>query len=199
MIAELKPRGLQDIMTAALRAPVRTLCRHDDAVWTPTEAAGIEVQDVTHDGVRLVVLRQRIVERPHAGGKQLIEVPGYKFQALRTHLLPSVSALEMWRRYNGRADIENRIKELGSQFGLKGLCCRSFWETEAACHLAIGAYNLSVGLQRRLGQPQRAELTTLRWRLFSRAAVFSHTAGRPTLKLAVATPKRRHWWHALLQ
>lgn len=103
------------------------------------------MQDVTHDGSRLVVLRQRVAERSHAGGKQLLEVPGYKFQALRTNLPPSISALEVWRRYNGRADIENRIKELGTQFGLKGLCCRSFWATEAACHLAICAYNLCVG------------------------------------------------------
>jgi hypothetical protein len=199
MIAELEARGLSYILTAALRSPVRTLCRHDDAAWTPTEVPGIEVQDVAHDGARLVILRQRILERPHAGGKQLLEVPGYKFQALRTNLPPSISALEVWRRYNGRADIENRIKELGTQFGLKGLCCRSFWATEAACHLAICAYNLCVGLQRRLGQPQRAELTTLRWRLFSCAAVFSHAAGKPTLKLAVATPQPRAWWHVLLR
>mgnify|MGYP003353507957 FL=1 len=91
------------------------------------------------------------------------------------------------------------LKELGSQFGLKGLCCRSFWATEAACHLAICAYNLCVGLQRRLAQPQRAELTTLRRRLFSCAAVFSRAAGQPTLKLAVAGPKARRWWLALLQ
>jgi hypothetical protein len=199
MIAELEARGLQYILTAALRAPVRTLCRHDDAAWTPTGVPGIEVQDVRHDGMRLVVLRQGVAERPHAGGKQLLEVPGYRFQALRTNLPSGISALEVWRRYNGRADIENRIKELGTQFGLKGLCCRSFWATEAACHLAICAYNLCVGLQRRLGQPQRAELTTLRRRLFSCAAVFSRAAGKPTLKLAVAGPKARRWWLALLQ
>ena len=64
MIAELERRGLQYILTAALRAPVRTLCRHDDAAWIATEVPGIEVQDLTHDGVRLVVLRQRIVARP---------------------------------------------------------------------------------------------------------------------------------------
>lgn len=199
MIAELETRGLRYILTAALRSPVRTLCRHDDAAWTPTEVPGLEVQEVAHDGARLVVLRQKIAERPQAGGKQLLEVPGYKFQALRTNLPPTLSALEVWRRYNGRADIENRIKELGAKFGLKGLCCRSFWATEAACHLAICAYNLCVGLQRRLGQPQRAELTTLRWRLFSCAAVFSHATGKPTLKLAVATPQGHRWWRALLQ
>jgi hypothetical protein len=157
------------------------------------------VQDLMEDGVRLVVLRQRIAERPQGGGKYLLEVPGYRFQALRTNLPASVSALEVWRRYNGRADIENRIKELGTQFALKGLCCRSFWATEAACHLAICAYNLCVGLQRRLGQPQRAELTTLRWRLFACAAVFSRAAGKPTLKLAVTSKKRRNWWQVLLQ
>ena len=199
MISELETRGLHYILTAALRSPVRTLCRHDDAAWTPTEVKGIEIQDISHDGARLVVLRQKTLERPHAGGKQLLEVPGYKFQALRTNLPASVSALEVWRRYNGRADIENRIKELGTQFGLKGLCCRSFWATEAACHLAICAYNLCVGLQRWLGQPQRAELTTLRWRLFSCAAVFSRAAGQRTLKLAVATQKHRAWWLVLLR
>jgi hypothetical protein len=199
LIAELEARGLRYVLTAAPRAPVRTLCRHDDSAWTPTEVPGIEAQDVTHDGVRLVVLRQRVVERPHAGGKQLLDVPGHKFQALRTNLPASIRALDVWRRYSGRADIENRIKELGTQFGLKGLCCRSFWATEAACHLAICAYNLCVGLQRRLAQPQRAELTTLRWRLFSCAAVFSHAAGKPTLKLAVATPQRRQWWRVLLR
>ena len=199
MIAELERRRLHYIMTAALRAPVRTLCRHDDAAWTPTGVPGIEVQEVTHEAGRLIILRQRVAERPNAGGKKLLDVPGYKFQALRTNLPASVRPLEVWRRYNGRADIENRIKELGSQFGLKGLCCRSFWATEAACHLAICAYNLCVALQRRLGQPIRAELTTLRWRLFACAAVFSHTGGKPTLKLAVATAKGRHWWHTLLQ
>lgn len=199
MLAELESRGLHYIMTAALRAPVRALCRHDDAAWTPTGVPGIEVQEVTHEQARLIVLRQRVTDRPNAGGKKLLEVPGYKFQALRTNLPATVTPLEVWRRYNGRADIENRIKELGTQFGLKGLCCRSFWATEAACHLAICAYNLCVGLQRRLGQPTRAELTTLRWRLFACAAVFSHRGGKPTLKLAVATTKGRRWWHTLLQ
>jgi hypothetical protein len=63
VIAELERRGLRYIMTAALRAPVRTLCCHDEAAWTPTEVPGIEVQDLTRAGIRLVVLLQRIAER----------------------------------------------------------------------------------------------------------------------------------------
>ena len=193
MIEELERRQLSYVMTAALRAPARTFGRHDEAAWTPTEVPGREVQEATREGARLIVVRQRVAERPHAGGKPLIEAPGYQFQALRTNLPATVSALEVWRRYHGRADIGNRIKELGAQFGLKGLRGRSFWASEAACHLALCAYNLCVGLQRRLGQTQHAELTTLRWRLFSCAAVFSHRPGKPTLKLAVATAKLRRW------
>lgn len=200
MLARLEAEKLCYVLAAALRSPVQALCRHDDAAWTATDVPGLAVQEVTdpHRG-RLIVVRQRTSERPHAGGKQLLEVPGYKFQALRTNLPATVSPLEVWRRYNGRADIENRIKELGAQFGLKGLCCRSFWATEAACHLAITAYNLCVLLQRRLGQPHRAELGTLRRQLFTCAAVFSRAAGKPTLKLAVAGDKARTWWLALLR
>lgn len=162
MLARLEAEKLHYVMAAALRTPVQTLCRHDDSAWTATDVPGLSVQEAANARGRLIVVRQQIAERPHAGGKQLLEVPGYKFQALRTNLPPTVAAVEVWRRYNGRADIENRIKELGAQFGLKGLCCRSFWATEAACHLAITAYNLCVRLQRRLGQPQRAELGSKR-------------------------------------
>jgi Transposase DDE domain group 1 len=199
MLARLDAENLRYVLAAALRSPVQALCRHDQAAWTATEVRGLSVQEVAQPSGRLIVVRQQIAERPHAGGKQLIEVPGYKFQALRTNLPDTVEPLEVWRRYNGRADIENRIKELGAQFGLKGLCCRSFWATEAACHLAILAYNLCVHLQRRLGQPQRAALGTLRRQLFTCAAVLSRAAGKPTLKLAVAGEKARAWWLALLQ
>ena len=103
-----------------------------------------------------------------------------------------------WRQYNGRADIENRSKELGQQFGIKRLCIENFWGTEAMHHLAIAAYNLCVLLQRRLGQLEKCELNTLRWRLFGRAAVWSRARGKPTLKLAVRDQAQRSWWHEIL-
>lgn len=49
-------------------------------------------------------------------------------------------------------DIENRIEDLGDQFGVKQLDCGGFWATETVHHLAIAAYNLRALLQRRLGQ-----------------------------------------------
>ena len=188
------------IFAARLTQKVQLLCRHDEAAWQGTEVPGLAVQEVglERPGRRLIVIRQRVQERPQAGGKTLLDLEGYRFQALVTNLPACVDALNVWRRYNGRADLENRIKELGEQFGIKRLCVQSFWGTEALHHLAIVAYNLCVLLQRRLGQLEKCELNTLRWRLFGRAAVWSRAAGKPTLKLAVRGEAHRHWWREML-
>ena len=192
--------GLKFIFAARLTQKVQALCRHDEARWQQTQAAGLSVQEVQLDqpGRRLVVVRQKIAARPEAGGKTLFDLDGYRFQALVTNLPREVDALGVWRRYNGRADLENRIKELGDQFGIKRLCVDGFWGTEAMHHLAIAAYNLCVLLQRRLGQLEKCELNTLRWRLFSRAAVWSRARGKPTLRLAVRGRENRHWWQEIL-
>jgi len=114
--------GLKFIFVARLTQKVQSLCRHDEAHWERTEIPGLEVQEAELDqpGRRLIVIRQRVEQRPAAGGKMLLEVPGYRFQALVTNLPRSVDAVAVWRQYNGRADLENRIKELGAQFGLNG-------------------------------------------------------------------------------
>jgi hypothetical protein len=192
--------GLNYIFVARLIEQIQSLCRHEDTAWQRTDMDGLEVQEVSWHrvGQRLIVIRQPILQRPQAGGKELLEVPGYRFQAFITNLASTVSALEVWRHYNGRADLENRIKELGDQFGIKRLCVSSFWGTEALHHLAILAYNLCVLLQRKLGQLETCQLNTLRWRLFSRAAVWSRAQGKPTLKLAVRGEENRNWFREIL-
>jgi hypothetical protein len=192
--------GLRFLFAAQLTQKVQSLCRHDEAAWQATEVPGLSVQEVAWErpGRRLIVIRQRVQDRPQAGGKTLLDLDGYRFQALVTNLPASVTALAVWRRYNGRADLENRIKELGEQFGIKRLCVQNFWGTEALHHLAIAAYNLCVLLQRRLGQLEKCELNTLRWRLFGRAAVWSRRGGKPTLKLAVRGEANRNWWREIL-
>ena len=199
-LATCEELKLPYIVVARLRRTVQSLCRHDDTCWQNTDIEGVQVQEVSTDevGRRLILIRQRITDRPQAGGKLLVDVPGYRFQALWTNLPSHVQAVSVWRRYHGRADIENRIRELGQQFGIKGLTARSFWATEAMHHLAIAAYNLCVLLQRRLGQFEKCELNTLRWRLFSRAAVWSRARGKPTLKLAVRGQEARLWWQQIL-
>lgn len=200
VLAVLEEHSLEYVLSARLTQPVQSLCRHGDAFWEDTEMDGLQVQEVELDppGRRMIVLRQRIQRRPQAGGKMLLDVPGYRFQALVTNLPRHLGALQVWRRYNGRADIENRIKELGDQFGVKRLACAGFWATEAVHHLAIAAYNLCVLLQRRLGQREHCQLQTLRWRLFTKAAVWSRARGKPTLKLAIRGEDQRSWWRDIL-
>jgi len=197
----LEERHLQYIVAMKLYEKWQKYCRHSDEAWTATEVPGLEVQEVASPvlGRRILILRQRLLERPEAGGKVLLELPGYRFQALVTNLTASWSAVSIWRRYHGRAESENRLKELGSQFGIKGFCCQKFWATEAVCHLAIFAYNLCVLLQRELGLLGKVQLQTLRWQLFCRAGVWSRAQGQPTLRLAVRGQKERNWWSKVIE
>jgi hypothetical protein len=197
----LEERTLKYIVVMRLYAKWQAHCRHTDAAWTSTDIPGIDVQEIEGSvvGRRVIIVRQRLSERPEARGKELLSVPGYRFQALVTNLPASWSALSIWRRYNGRCDSENRIKELGSQFGVKGFCCQKFWATQAVCQFAIWAYNLCVLLQRELGLLGKVELQTLRWRLFCCAGVWSRPQGKPTLKLAVHGDPQRDWWVKIVE
>lgn len=89
MLARLEKEKLSYVMAAALRSPVQALCRHDEAAWTATDVPGLAVQAVAASGgSRLIVVRQRIAERLHAGGKKLREVPGYKSRRCGPTCLP---------------------------------------------------------------------------------------------------------------
>ena len=187
------------VVVAQLSQPIQRLLR-SDMVWTPTEVPGTEVAEVMYQGIhwphprRLVLVRHRIADKDRAGGKKLIDVPGYLFQALVTSL--TTSPLAVWRYYNGRADCENVIRELQSGFALGSLCLASFWATEAALSLATLTYNLTVLFQRHLGWQTKVTIHSLRFWLFVTAGLISHPQGKTTIKLAVP-PRERDWWNCL--
>jgi hypothetical protein len=189
------------VVVAQLSQPIQRLLR-GDLLWSPTEVRGTEVAELMYQGLhwsqprRLVLIRHRVADKDRAGGKKLIDVPGYRFQALVTSLPASLPPLEVWRYYNGRADCENVIKELQSGFGLPTLCLQSFWATEASLCLAALTYNLSVLFQRHLGWQQKVTIHSLRFWLFVTAGIISHPAGKTTIKLAVP-PRERKWWTGL--
>ena len=54
-----------------------------------------------------------------------------------------LTAVDILRLYRGRADCDNRIKELKYGFGLDSFVLRQFLATEAALSVVIVAYNLS--------------------------------------------------------
>ena len=76
------------------------------------EVADIEVSLPNWKAVkrRFVCLRQEIAERPAARGRRLIDYPGYTYRVIVTSVAYAAKVVN--RMYVGRADSENRIKEL---------------------------------------------------------------------------------------
>jgi hypothetical protein len=189
------------VVVAQLSEPIKNLLRAG-LVWRPTEVPGTDVAEVAYQTSgwsqprRVILIRHRVAERPGAGGKKLIDVPGYVFQALVTSWPTSEPPLAVWRYYNGRADCENVIKELQQGFALTSLCLHSFWATEAALSLATLTYNLTVLFQRHLGWQTKVTIHSLRFWLFITPGLITHPAGKTTIKLAVP-PRERDWWSRL--
>jgi hypothetical protein len=190
------------IVVAKLTRPVQSLLRRETQ-WLPTGIAGTEVAELEHReadvpaSARFLAIRHRLKDKTNrAGGKLLIDCPGYLYQVLVTNLPRTVSALDVWRDYNGRAACENVIKELDAGYGLPQLVCQDFWATEAALSFGVLTHNLIVLFERKLGWLEAVTLGSLRYWLFVTAGVISQPQGRTTIKIAVPPPERL-WWRKL--
>ena len=89
---------------------------------------------------RFVVVRERIRETKAAVGRPLIDVPGYTFRVWVTNR--SQGVLELWRDYNGRACVEQRIEELKHDLAADGFCLQPFFATESAFLAVLFTFNL---------------------------------------------------------
>jgi hypothetical protein len=199
----LESQRLKYIVVARLLQPLQRICRKE-TIWRPSEVTGTEVAELWHQEIgwekprRLILIRHKISEKKRPGGKKLLEVEGYSFQALVTNLPQSVPPIAIWRDYNQRAGCEGVIKQLDLDFALDKICLKKFYATEAAMSLAVMAYNLCVLFQRHLGWMDRVTAATLRFRLFTTGGIISQTAGRTTIRLAVPI-EQRDWWRSLYE
>lgn len=111
----------------------------------------------------------------------------------------------MWRLYRGRADCENRLKELKYDFAADHFNLKEFWATEATLNTVMLAYTL-MSLLRQVLLKGRAvthsstsvqhRLQTLRYKLFAKAAYLTLERRKPILNLAVAM-QQRAWMQGL--
>lgn len=109
----------------------------------------------------------------------------------------SLPAVEVWRSYRGRADCENRIKELKNGFGLDSFSLNSFYATEAALGFAMQAYNLmSIFRQAVMRAKIQPTLATLRQQVSAVGAFWHRDPKRNQLLLAVSR-RRRAWFEGL--
>lgn len=81
---------------------------------------------------RIVIVRQRpLTKSEECARKQfaLFEDDPYqnqwRYSMMTTNL--ELSPVDVWRGYRGRADCENRIKELKEDFGMDSFVLRDFW------------------------------------------------------------------------
>jgi hypothetical protein len=152
-LTALEARDVPYIIVARLTSTVRKLVvqRIPEADWRPV-ARGLAVADLTAtlpvwqgQARRFVCLRQTLTDRPTASGRRLIECPGYTYRVFVTSV--PYAAEVVTRMYAGRADSENRIKELKEDLSLDTFCLQSFDATDAAFRTGCVLYNLLMGFR----------------------------------------------------
>lgn len=131
---------------------------------------------------RFVVVRERVREDRNSVGRKLIDLPGYTFRVLVTSCddLPE----EIWRDYNRRADVENRIAELKHDLGADGFCLKPFFATEAAFRAVLLLFNLLADFQRAAGLPGYRKPATLRTQVLTCGAILGRAGRRLVLHLS---------------
>jgi len=201
----LEQRSTDYIIAAKFTHPVQRLIA-DNKAWIRVDD-GIEICEQEYKSNswskarRLVIVRQKIKERPNAAGKKLSLFPdeeeyrNYRYSAYVTSL--KLSQVEVWRLYRGRANAENYIKELKYDFGFDSFNLKGFYATEAALTFAMIAYNLmSLFKQFILQEKTQKRMSTLRFRTFAIGAYFEKINNQIVLKIALVK-KRRKWFTSL--
>ena len=205
ILSYLETKPMDYIIAVKFTQPIQRVI-HDSKNWVVLDT-GIEICEQIYQSQsweksrRIVIVRQRIKDRPQAPGKQLNlfaeeEIyKNYRYSAYVTNM--KLAPAEIWRLYRGRAEAENRIKELKYDFGFDSFNLKDFFATEAALTCAMLAYNL-MALFRTfvLQEKTQKTLSTLRYRTFAIGAYFEKVNGKLVLKIAL-NRKRRDWFSGL--
>ena len=212
-LTDLEQRKLHYIVAARLQQPLQRALVAQKGWWTLDE--GIELVSFDYQSPsweqprRVVGIRQHIKHRKTAKGKTLslfADDPAqgvYRYGALVTDL--ALPAQQIWRTYRGRADCENRIKELKYDFAADSFCLNNFFATEACLNVVMMAYNLmSLFRQAALkasviqsrGKDVQHTLKTLRFKLFAKAGYMTTEGRKSIIKLAVAM-RQRQWFEGV--
>jgi hypothetical protein len=198
LLEYLESQNLPYIIVARLTRIVRKLVIHQlpSTSWRAV-ARGIEVADLEVSlpnwktvKRRFVCLRQQIAERPQASGRRLIDCPGYSYRVMVTSV--PYAAEVVTRMYAGRADSENRIKELKDDLSLDTFCLKSFDATDAAFRMGGVLYNLLADFRETVLPRSWFEkrLRAVRDFVFLVGADLIHQGRRIQIRFAMAEPDR---------
>lgn len=176
-----------------------------DARWFALET-GLELAEIIYqagswDIARRIVVFRQSIKHKNAPGKTLSlfdddpDIQGWRYGAMLTSL--NLPALEIWRSYRGRADCENRIKELKNDFGLDSFNLNCFYATEAALGFAMLAYSLMSTFRQAVMRAKiQPILTTLNQQVLAVGTFLNRDPEQNQLLLAVSR-RRRAWFEGL--
>jgi hypothetical protein len=203
----LEARALPYTVVARLTGSVKRSCAGlADSAWTKVDenysVGEISLQLQGWSAARrFVVVRERVRENKAAVGRLLLDVPGYTYRVFVTNR--SDAGELIWRDYNGRAGVEQRIEELKHDLSAGGFCVREFFGTEADFLSVLFAFNLLSLYQRQLApaRPYR-QPATLRSQVFVAGAILGLIGKQTALRLSQAwggLSKHRPLLDAVLQ
>lgn len=133
---------------------------------------------------RFVVIREQLRAERASLGRKLLEVPGYTFRVLVTNL--PLAPEEIWRDYNHRSDMENRIAELKHDLAADDFCLQEFFATEAAFRSILLLFNLLGEFQRACRFTSYRQPATLRAQVFLCGALLGRAGRRLVLHLSTS-------------
>jgi Transposase DDE domain group 1 len=133
---------------------------------------------------RFVVIREQLRTERASLGRKLLDVPGYTFRVFVTNL--SAPPEEIWRDYNHRADMENRIAELKHDLAADDFCLQEFFATEAVFRSILLLFNLLGEFQRASRLTPYRRPATLRAQGFLCGALLGRAGRRLVLHLSSA-------------
>lgn len=146
---------------------------------------------------RLVMVRKLVEKHPDTPGKMLSlfddtdVINNYRYSCYITDL--TLPAAEVWRLYRGRANAENRIKELKYDYGLDKINQQSFDGTEASLHFIMLAHNiLNLFKKVIINERVKQRLSSLRHKMLAIPSYLKDIDNKLILNMALQM-NRRQW------
>lgn len=199
----LEEKELPYIIACRFNNRIKYALAHE-RVWIEV-TDGLEISETTYQANgwkkprRIIMVRQEVEKRPNAAGKQIkqpelfedeTDFGKYRYNCFVTNLeLPAKIVYDMYR---GRADSENRIKELKYDFSIDNFVSNNFWATEACGNFIVMAYNFMALFRHALiNSGKKKFLKTIRYELISVPAYLGKTKDKHILYLARSLKTRR--------
>ena len=199
----LEDNQLPYIIACRFNNRIKYRLTHETAWVEVTD--GLDISETTYKSYswekprRIIMVRQEIQKRPMAAGKQIKQLElfedeedfgKYRYSCYVTNL--TLPAKVVYDTYRGRADSENRIKELKYDFSPDDFVSHNFWATEACGNFIIMAYNfMSLFRHALINSDKRKFLKTIRYELLDTPAYLGKVKEKHILYLARSLKTRQ--------